>query len=153
MSAPRILVALAAGAVFGLGLAMGGMLDPAVVRGFLDFAGDFDPRLGFVFAGAVIVSAGGVALARRRESPALAGGFALSMKQRIDAPLVGGAALFGLGWGMVGLCPGPAISGLVLGVPEVAIFAAFMLAGMAAHDFTIGTAGAPPDEAPARRAL
>jgi uncharacterized membrane protein YedE/YeeE len=150
VSTPRILVALGAGAVFGLGLAMGGMLDPAVVRGFLDFAGDFDPRLGFVFAGAVAVSAAGVALARQRERPALGATFALPQKARIDAPLIGGSALFGLGWGMVGLCPGPAISGLALGVPEIAIFAAFMLAGMAAHDLTIGTVGASPDGAPVR---
>jgi uncharacterized protein len=133
----RIAVALGAGALFGLGLALGGMLDPAIVRGFLDFAGDFDPRLGFVFAGALAVSAAGTALARRRETPVLAPSFALPAKQRVDAPLIGGAALFGLGWGMVGLCPGPAITALTLGVPEVAIFAGCMLFGMAAHDLAL----------------
>ncbi len=134
MSAPRILVAVLAGTIFGFGLALGGMLDPSVIRGFLDFAGDFNPRLGFVFAGAVAVSAVGVALTRQRTSPALAAQFALPPDRGIDAPLVGGAALFGVGWGMVGLCPGPAISALAIGVPEVAIFAVSMAVGMAAHD-------------------
>ena len=137
MSGLRLIAALVAGAVFGFGLALGGMLDPAVIRGFLDFAGAFDPRLGFVFAGAVIVSAGGVALMRGRERPALAAEFSLPSQTRVDAPLIAGSALFGLGWGMVGLCPGPAVAGLTLGVPSVAIFVVFMLAGMAAHDLAM----------------
>lgn len=141
MNAARILAALAAGSVFGFGLALGGMLDPAVIRGFLDFAGSFDPRLGFVFAGAVMVSAMGVATTRGRRAPALATSYALPTKRRIDPPLVGGAALFGLGWGMVGLCPGPAISGLSLGIPSVAIFTAFMLVGMLAHDLAMKSRG------------
>jgi uncharacterized membrane protein YedE/YeeE len=144
----RTAVALGAGVLFGLGLALGGMLDPAIVRGFLDIAGDFDPRLGFVFAGALAVSASGAALARRRETPVLARAFALPAKQRIDAPLIGGSALFGLGWGMVGLCPGPAIAALMLGVPEVAIFTGCMLFGMAAHDLVL-TRESRSSEAPA----
>jgi uncharacterized membrane protein YedE/YeeE len=134
----RTLVALLAGTIFGCGLALGGMLDPSVIRGFLDFFGDFDPRLGFVFAGAVLVSAAGYALSRRLARPALAQNFAVPAERKIDAPLIGGSALFGIGWGMVGLCPGPAISGLALGVPSILIFTASMLVGMAAHELWRG---------------
>ena len=133
MSAMRNVVALVAGIVFGFGLALGGMLDPSVVRGFLDFLGAFDPRLGFVFAGAVAVSAAGYALSRRLQKPALATAFAIPASEVIDQRLLLGAALFGIGWGMVGLCPGPAIAGLTLGVPEIFIFTAAMLVGMAAE--------------------
>ena len=133
MNIPRALVALLAGTIFGFGLALGGMLDPSVIRGFLDFFGSFDPRLGFVFAGAVLVSAAGYAVSRRLARPALAETFAVPAERKIDAPLIGGSALFGVGWGMVGLCPGPAISGLALGAPSIAIFTASMLVGMAVH--------------------
>ena len=133
MNFSRALVALLAGTTFGFGLALGGMLDPSVIRGFLDFFGSFDPRLGFVFAGAVLVSAAGHALASQLVRPALAETFALPARQKIDAPLIGGSALFGAGWGMVGLCPGPAISGLALGVPSIFIITISMLVGMAAH--------------------
>ena len=135
MRRARALAALAVGALFGFGLAIGGMLDPAVIRGFLDLAGAFDPRLGFVFAGALIVSAVGYAFSRRQAKPALAEKFAIPTKDRIDARLIAGAALFGLGWGMVGLCPGPAVAALALGLRPVIVFAACMLLGMAAHDF------------------
>ena len=131
----RALAALAVGALFGFGLAIGGMLDPAVIRGFLDLAGAFDPRLGFVFAGALVISAAGYAFSRRMLRPALAETFAIPAKERIDVPLIAGAALFGLGWGMVGLCPGPAVAALALGLPPVVVFVACMLLGMAAHDF------------------
>ncbi len=130
----RELAALAVGALFGFGLAIGGMLDPAVIRGFLDPAGAFDPRLGFVFAGALTISAVGYAFSRGLPKPALAPAFALPARDRIDVPLIAGAALFGLGWGMVGLCPGPAIAALALGLPPVALFVACMLLGMAAYD-------------------
>ena len=134
MSLPRIIAALAAGTLFGFGLALGGMLDPSVIRGFLDFAGDFDPRLGFVFAGAVAVSTIGALLSRRMQAPVLAQSFVPPRSGRIDARLVTGAALFGLGWGLVGLCPGPAIAGLSLGLSPVLTFTISMVAGMAAHD-------------------
>jgi uncharacterized membrane protein YedE/YeeE len=133
MNFSRAFVAVLAGASFGFGLAFGGMLDPSVVRGFLDLLGDFDPRLGFVFAGAVLFSAAAYAVSRRLSRPALAETFALPARQKIDAPLIGGSALFGAGWGMVGLCPGPAFSGLALGVPSIFIFTISMLVGMAAH--------------------
>jgi uncharacterized membrane protein YedE/YeeE len=138
MNFSRAIAALAAGTIFGFSLALGGMLDPSVIRNFLDFFGDFDPRLAFVFAGALAVSAAGHALSRRRTQPALGGGFAIPAEQRIDQPLIAGSALFGVGWGMVGLCPGPAIAGLALGLPSIFIFTVAMLVGMAAHDFWRG---------------
>jgi uncharacterized membrane protein YedE/YeeE len=129
MSGARTLVGFLVGVVFGFGLALSGVLDPKMVRGFLDFFGDFDPRLGFVFAGAVAVSAAGYILSRRLERPVVAQRFAIPAGTPIDTRLVGGAALFGVGWGMVGLCPGPAIAGLALGVPEIFIFTAAMIVG------------------------
>jgi hypothetical protein len=134
VSAPRVLGALLSGIVFGFGLALAGVLDPAVIRDFLDILGNFDARLGFVFAGAVIVSAAGYQVSRRLSRPALAEKFALPPESVIDRPLLLGSSLFGIGWGMVGLCPGPAIAGLVLGVPSIFIFTAAMLVGMAAHE-------------------
>lgn len=134
MTAVRAFAALVTGTLFGFGLALGGMLDPSIIRGFLDVAGDFDPRLGFVFAGSVIVAAAGTAISRRLERPALAATFTLSQNRKIDAPLIAGSAVFGLGWGIAGLCPGPAVAGLALGVPAIAVFTAAMLVGMVAHD-------------------
>lgn len=132
----RLAAALFSGILFGLGLALGGMLDPAVIRGFLDFTGAFDPRLGFVFAGAVIVSAAGYVCSRKLARPALAETFAVPETRSIDASLIVGSALFGVGWGMVGLCPGPALAGLFLD-PSVFLFSIAMIAGMAG-DFAIG---------------
>jgi uncharacterized membrane protein YedE/YeeE len=134
MTGSRVLAALLAGAIFGFGLALAGVLDPATIRNFLDFFGDFDPRLAFVFAGALAVSACGYALSLRQTKPALGDSFAIPTEQRVDQPLVIGSALFGVGWGMVGLCPGPAIAGLALGLPSVFIFTIAMIVGMAAHD-------------------
>jgi uncharacterized membrane protein YedE/YeeE len=149
----RALAALASGAVFGFGLALSGVLDPAMVRGFLDFFGDFDPRLGFVFAGAVAVSAAGQLWSRRLLRPAFSRDFPAPARGRIDTPLLLGSALFGLGWGMAGLCPGPAIAGLVLGVPPILVFSAAMLLGMAAHDLARGRRrGGAEDAAVARSA-
>ena len=139
MKAARVVAALVIGTVFGFGLTLAGVLDPATIRNFLDFFGAFDPRLGFVFAGALLVSAAGyVALAPAAAQPALGGGFAVPAGRPIDQPLIAGSALFGIGWGMVGLCPGPAIAGLALGLPSVFIFTASMLVGIAAHDLWRG---------------
>lgn len=138
MSFPRILAALAAGILFGFGLALGAMLDPSVVRGFLDFFGAFDPRLAFVFAGALAVSMAGYAYARKLPRPTLGESFAIPQNEKVDQPLIAGAALFGVGWGMVGLCPGPAISGLALGIPSIFVFTVAMLVGMAAHELWRG---------------
>jgi uncharacterized membrane protein YedE/YeeE len=130
----RTVAALCAGVLFGFGLALGGMFDPSVIRGFLDAFGAFDPRLGFVFAGAVAVSAAGWAVSRRRAKPALAETYVLPVATGIDPPLIFGATLFGVGWGMVGFCPGPAIAALTLGIPSVFIFTLSMLIGMAGYE-------------------
>jgi len=130
----RIFVALLAGAIFGFGLSLSGMLDPARVRGFLDIAGHFDPSLAFVLAGAVAVSSTGCLISRRLRHPLLDSMFHLPVKQKIDLPLVAGAAIFGVGWGMSGLCPGPAIASLALGLVPSYVFAATMLFGILVHD-------------------
>ena len=130
----RIAVALIAGMIFGFGLSLSGMLDPARVRGFLDVAGNFDPSLAFVLAGAVMVSTLGTLMSRRLRHPLLDSKFHLPAKHDIDVPLVAGAAIFGAGWGMSGLCPGPAIASLALGFLPSYVFAGTMLAGILLHD-------------------
>lgn len=126
----RLVIGLVAGVLFGFGLALSGMLDPARVRGFLDVTGDWNPSLAFVLAGAVIVAALGQAWGRRRTAPFFDKQFGWPPTRPITARLIAGSALFGIGWGLVGLCPGPAIAGLSLGLAPIAIFAAAMLAGM-----------------------
>jgi uncharacterized membrane protein YedE/YeeE len=135
--AARPLVALVAGLTFGLGLALSGMLDPARVRGFLDIGGAWDPSLVFVLGGAVSVSALGYGLSRRLPRPALAQTFDLPTSRRIDAPLVLGAALFGIGWGLSGFCPGPAVAALSTGAAPVFVFVTAMLLGMAASELRV----------------
>jgi len=133
MSVRAFLPALLAGLLFGAGLALSDMVNPARVLGFLDLAGDWDPTLAFVMGGALLPSAAGYAIARRMKHPLLAGEFRIPQTRKIDPGLLTGAALFGVGWGLIGLCPGPAIAGLALGLWQVALFVAAMLAGMAAH--------------------
>lgn len=124
--------ALGAGLIFGLGLSLSGMLDPARVRGFLDVTGAWDPSLMFVLGGAVSVSALGYQLATFTEAgPGL--GIPDSKNRRIDAQLLVGSALFGIGWGLSGFCPGPAVAALSTGALPVAVFVATMLIGMTAH--------------------
>ncbi|ASY63278.1 GENE II AND X proteinS [Sinorhizobium sojae CCBAU 05684] len=130
----RVAAALASGVIFGLGLSISGMLNPARVRGFLDITRDWDPTLAFVLGGAVIVSAAGLALVRRMPRPLLDDRFYLPETRVIDRRLIVGSAIFGVGWGMVGLCPGPALASLSLGLPATVLFVAAMFAGMAAHD-------------------
>ncbi|WP_271204529.1 YeeE/YedE family protein [Methylopila jiangsuensis] len=122
------------GVTFGLGLALSGMLDPQRVRGFLDIFGDWDPSLAFVLGGAVAVASVGVQIARRMNRPAFDDDFHLPATRPIDGKLIAGAAMFGVGWGMAGLCPGPAVASISLGVPKTLVFLAAMLAGMAMHD-------------------
>jgi uncharacterized protein len=129
----RVAAALACGLLFGLGLSLSGMLDPARVRGFLDVTGAWDPSLAFVLAGALAVSSLGYALARRLVRPALDGRFHWPSRTRIDAPLILGAVLFGIGWGLSGFCPGPAIAALSTGAVPALVFVAALLAGMAGH--------------------
>lgn len=131
----RIVVALFAGALFGFGLSLSGMLDPARVLGFLDLAsGHWDPSLAFVLGGAVLVAVPGVMLQRRLRRPWLDDSFHLPGKTEIDGRLVAGSALFGAGWGLAGFCPGPAIAALSMGLAPVVLFVAAMAAGMVLHD-------------------
>jgi len=127
-----LLVALSSGTLFGAGLALSNMTNPAKVQAFLDVAGAWDPSLAFVMGAAVAVSAVAVRLHGARA--AAASGVDARLLS-IDARLLSGAALFGLGWGLTGLCPGPTIAALVSGSSEIALFAAAMLAGMALHHF------------------
>lgn len=133
--APNVLraAALASGLVFGLGLAVSGMMNPAKVIGFLDVAGDWDPTLAFVMVGALLVAVPAYRFIPRRGRPVLEEEFSLPKTKAVDAPLVGGSALFGVGWGLVGFCPGPAIAALGTGLLPVFAFVAAMLAGMAIH--------------------
>jgi len=135
MTLLRTAAALVAGTLFGFGLAVGGMLDPSRIRNFLDVAGDFDPSLGFVFAGAVLVSGCGYLVSRSMRGPVLTKQFDLPAEDTIDTQIIVGSALFGVGWGMVGLCPGPAVSALSMGVPAVFVFVAAMVTGMIAHNW------------------
>jgi len=118
------------GVVFGAGLAISGMTNPAKVLAFLDVFGRWDPTLAFVMGGALAVTASGYVLARGRARPWLAETFAIPTRSDIDARLLGGAALFGAGWGIVGLCPGPALANLSRGSVEIDIFVGAMIAGV-----------------------
>ena len=119
-----------AGLIFGLGLLVSRMANPAKVLGFLDLAGAWDPSLAFVMVGAVAIGAVAFALARRRASGWLGTPMALPATRTIDGRLVGGSLLFGIGWGLAGFCPGPALVALGAGVGKALVFVAAMLAGM-----------------------
>jgi len=134
--APRILVALAIGALFGGGLALSGMIDPARVLGFLDLAGRWDPTLAFVMGGALIPSALAYFVHRRLARPVMAPDFAVPEPGRLDPRLIIGSVLFGIGWGLVGFCPGPALAALAVGSWPVFVFVAAMVAGMVVHAFS-----------------
>lgn len=129
------LIALVCGTLFGFGLALSGMTDPEKVIGFLDLFGDWDPTLAFVMGGALMISLPffqfGLA---RLGSPMFEDVFRLPTRNDIDWRLISGAASFGIGWGLVGLCPGPAIASLAYLNPDIPIFAAAMVAGMFAAD-------------------
>lgn len=126
----RIITALVAGLIFGLGLALAGMTDPAKVIGFLDLAGAWNPALAFVMGAGVIVTFIGYRIVLARPKPVLDTKFQLPTRTDIDAPLVVGAALFGIGWGLAGYCPGPALSSLIAGNGEVFALVGAMIAGM-----------------------
>ena len=125
-----------AGLLFGIGLVVSQMVDPAKVLGFLDVAGAWDPSLALVMAGALAVTALGYRLATWYGRPLAAERFQFPTRIDIDRPLVIGAVLFGLGWGTAGYCPGPAIASLAFGRIEIVIFVMAMLAGMAAYRVT-----------------
>lgn len=123
-------IALACGLVFGWGLTLSGMSNPLTVQAFLDVTGDWNPSLAFVMGGAVTVSLLGFqGLLKRRQTPLCGAVFHLPQNKAIDARLLVGAALFGIGWGLSGYCPGPAVTSLLTGNSEVWVFVPAMLAG------------------------
>lgn len=122
-------IALIAGLLFGLGLAISQMIDPTRVLGFLDVAGTWDPTLIFVLGGAVGVTVVAFRFTLRQPAPFLASSFTLPTKTDIDQPLLIGSALFGIGWGIAGYCPGPGITSLVLGSWNPLLFVISLIAG------------------------
>ena len=134
--ARRLLPPLVSGTLFGAGLTLSGMTDPARVRGFLDVFGKWDPTLAFVMGGAVLVMAVAWRIRARMEKPLFGEKFSLPGRGDLDPPLLVGSALFGIGWGIAGLCPGPAIASLALSPVAVLPFVAAMLAGMAMHSLS-----------------
>jgi uncharacterized protein len=127
------LAAFAAGLVFGLGLILSGMSDPGKVIGFLDVAGSWDPSLAFVMAGAILVGVLAFALARRRARAFFGGAIELPTRRDIDLRLLAGSLVFGIGWGLAGFCPGPALVSFGSGQDKAAVFVVAMLAGMLAY--------------------
>jgi uncharacterized membrane protein YedE/YeeE len=129
-----VIVALIAGLIFGLGLTVSRMVDPAKVLGFLDVAGTWDPSLPLVMVGGIVVAFPAFHWVRRRGHNVLGRSVIAPPPWAIDARLIAGAAVFGVGWGLVGLCPGPALAALGLGSGRMLIFVAAMLGGMVAMD-------------------
>lgn len=126
----QTLVAFLIGLLFGLGLLLSGMSDPGKVQGFLDLAGAWDPSLALVMGGAIAVGVVGFALARRRDSALLGGSLQLPKATQIDRRLVLGSLAFGVGWGLAGFCPAPALVALGAGYRQALVFVIAMLAGM-----------------------
>lgn len=124
------LSAFACGVLFGLGLLLAGMADPSKVLAFLDLAGAWDPSLALVMVAAIGVAALPMTLARRRSRALLGGAMQLPTRRDLDARLIGGSLLFGVGWGIAGICPGPALAILLSGRWQALLFVAAMLAGM-----------------------
>ena len=130
----RFLMALVSGLVFGLGLILSGMTNPAKVKGFLDLFGPWDPSLALVMAGAIVIGMVAFAVARRRERAWSGDAMEIPTSTRIDARLIVGGVLFGIGWGIAGFCPGPALVALGSGLGAAWIFVIAMLVGMVLHD-------------------
>lgn len=128
------LSALIAGVVFGIGMAVSGMTNTTRVQGFLDVFGAWDPTLAFVMGAGLVVTTLGYRLVFRRPAPLFADVFSLPTRTDIDARLLLGAAIFGIGWGLVGYCPGPALAGLSYGYPQTLAFVPAMIAGLLLAD-------------------
>jgi uncharacterized membrane protein YedE/YeeE len=139
----RSFIAFAVGLLFGLGLIVSRMADPAKVLGFLDLAGPWDPSLALVMVGAIAIGSVGFFAARRRTKSLLGLPMQIPAARAIDRKLVVGALLFGIGWGLAGFCPGPALVALGAGYDKALVFVASMLVGMAAFDFRPEMAGLP----------
>ncbi len=131
----RLMLALLSGVVFGMGLSLSQMINPDKVLGFLDISGSWDPSLALVMVGALTIATPGFQWIRRQPKPLLDNEFHLTAKTQLDKPLLIGAALFGIGWGMTGYCPGPAFAGLALGNQEVLYMVLSIYAGFSAAGF------------------
>jgi len=131
------LLTLISGLLFGFGLLLSGMADPAKVQNFLDLFGTWDPSLAFVMGGAIAVTMPGFWLVIRRNKPFFNNVFHLPSRTDLDARLITGSAIFGVGWGLGGFCPGPAITALPLAAEGTLIFVATMLTGMAASKYVL----------------
>ncbi len=134
----KMIYALFTGLVFGTGIGISGMMDPAKVLNFFDLAGTWDPSLAFVMGGALLVTFIGYRLAWRRSVPLFGGHFQVPRATAIDARLIGGSALFGIGWGIAGFCPGAAIPALGTGRWEVALFLVAVIAGFGLRRMLFG---------------
>ena len=142
---PLLIASFACGLLFGAGLLVSGMNDPVKVLGFLDLFGAWDATLAFVMAGAVAVSSAGFALARRRRAPLLAQRSFWPTRTDINAKLLIGGGMFGIGWGLIGFCPGPALVNLAgMSLPVIA-FVIAMAAGMAGYDLWQESRVSTPD--------
>jgi len=129
------IIALIAGIIFGVGLCVSEMVNPQVVLAFLDVTGAWDARLLFVMVGALFVTSVGFYAFSKRKAPFCAQEFSTPTSKGVDKKLIMGAILFGVGWGIAGVCPGPAITALAFGMKEAMIFAVSMLVGMAIFEF------------------
>ncbi|CAN7705969.1 YeeE/YedE family protein [Phyllobacterium sp. LjRoot231] len=149
----QLAIALVSGLVFGFGLSLSGMLNPQRVQGFLDIFGVWDPSLAFVLGGAVVVATFGVQIMRISSHPVLEPRYHVPTNKKIDAPLILGSAIFGIGWGLGGLCPGPAVALLSMGSVKPTVFVVCMLAGMQVHDRLLRTSQTsdPPIDLQLRR--
>ena len=143
----KLAAAFAAGLVFGLGLIVSGMTDPGKVIGFLDAFGNWDPSLAFVMAGAIAVGLFAFHFAEKQTRAFLGGAMHLPRRQEVDGRLIGGSVVFGIGWGLAGFCPGPALVSFGTGVGQAALFVAAMLVGMLLH--TLAERLARPQREPA----
>lgn len=126
----RLLATYLIGLVFGIGIAISGMANPAKVLNFFDVVGIWDPSLAFVMGGALVVTFIGYRIVLKRPAPMLSGAFQLPTRRDLDLPLIGGSAVFGIGWGVAGFCPGGALPALGTGRSEVIIFVAALLVGI-----------------------
>jgi uncharacterized membrane protein YedE/YeeE len=133
-NAIHTIVALLCGTVFGIGLSISGMLNPERVQNFLDITGHWDPSLAFVLGGAVAVAFAGMSIVRRMRRPVYEKEFFLPTSRQIDGRLIIGSTIFGVGWGLGGFCPGPAIASLSVGLIPSFVFVSFMVIGMVLHD-------------------
>lgn len=128
----RLLISYCIGLIFGIGIAISGMANPAKVLNFFDVAGTWDPSLMFVMGGALITTFIGYRFVLKRPAPSLGETFQIPTRRDLDVPLIGGSALFGLGWGIAGFCPGGALPAIGTGSTDVFIFVAALVAGILA---------------------